>query len=50
MDDKEIVALYWARKEEAITQSQMKYTAYCHAIAKNILRRFSACISSLSSG
>ena len=37
MDDKEIVALYWARKEEAITQSQRKYTAYCHTIAKNIL-------------
>lgn len=37
MDDKEIVALYWARNEKAITESQRKYAAYCHSIAKNIL-------------
>ena len=37
MDDKQIVALYWARNELAITESQRKYAAYCHSIAKNIL-------------
>ena len=37
MDDKQIVALYWARNELAIEASQQKYGAYCHTIAKNIL-------------
>lgn len=37
MEDREIIALYWGRKDEAITQSQEKYGPYCYAIAHNIL-------------
>ena len=37
MDDKEIVALYWARDERAIDETKTKYENYCRAIAYNIL-------------
>lgn len=37
MEDLEIVALYWARSEEAIVQSDKKYGGYCYSIAYNIL-------------
>ena len=37
MDDREIVALYWARSETAIRETDRKYGKYCHAIAYNIL-------------
>ena len=37
MDDAEIVALYLARKEQAIIESQIKYGSYCHTIAENIV-------------
>ena len=37
MDDKEIIALYFARSEEAIVESEKKYGAYCRTIAGNIL-------------
>ena len=37
MEDKDIIALYWARSEEAIRQTSEKYGAYCRAIARNIL-------------
>ncbi len=37
MEDKEIVALYWNRDEQAIKESKDKYTPYCYAIAQNIL-------------
>ena len=37
MLDREIVALYWKRSEEAITQTQRKYGKYCLSIARNIL-------------
>ena len=37
MDDKEIVALYWQRSEEAIPATQRKYGSYCRIIACNIL-------------
>jgi len=37
MEDRELIALYWARDEQAITQAQTKYGSYCSAIAKNIL-------------
>ena len=37
MDDKEIIALYFARSEEAIGESEKKYGAYCRTIAGNIL-------------
>ena len=38
MEDSTIVALYWARDEEAIRQTQIKYGRYCYAIAYSILR------------
>ncbi len=37
MEDKDIVRLYWDRNEQAITESQQKYGAYCSSIARNIL-------------
>lgn len=37
MEDREIVELYWARKEQAITETDQKYGAYCRTIARNIL-------------
>ncbi len=37
MDDKEIVTLYWERRESAIEETAKKYTRYCHTIAYNIL-------------
>lgn len=37
MDDAAIIALYWARDEDAIVQTQRKYGPYCRTIAQNIL-------------
>ena len=37
MEDTEIVALYWARDQRAITESGDKYGTYCASIARNIL-------------
>ena len=37
MEDAEIVALYFARDEQAIVQTQQKYDRYCRYIAENIL-------------
>lgn len=37
MDDQQIVDLYWQRSESAITETDMKYGRYCHAIAWQIL-------------
>lgn len=37
MDDKQIVDLYWARSENAITETDRKYGRYCHYIAYQIL-------------
>lgn len=37
MDDKAILDLYWARSEEAISETDAKYGAYCFTIAYNIL-------------
>ncbi|MBQ8497292.1 MAG: sigma-70 family RNA polymerase sigma factor [Clostridia bacterium] len=37
MDDEKIIELYFARKEEAITQTKTKYGRYCHTIAYNVL-------------
>ena len=37
MEDRDIVALYWKRDQQAITSTQEKYGAYCYAIAHNIL-------------
>lgn len=38
MDDAQIVALYFSRSEDAISESEEKYGAYCHSIAYRILR------------
>ncbi|MCI7794522.1 RNA polymerase sigma factor, partial [bacterium] len=37
MTDQEIVALYWARNEQAIAQTAQKFGAYCRKIAVNLL-------------
>ena len=37
MDDQRIIALYWAREEEAIAATQEKYGRYLTAVARNIL-------------
>ena len=37
MDDDKIITLYWNRSEQAIRESSVKYGAFCHAIAQNIL-------------
>ena len=37
MEDQEIVALYWARNQQAISESQQKYGSFCGALARNIL-------------
>ncbi len=37
LDDKQIVDLYWARSERAITETDKKYGRYCHYIAYQIL-------------
>ncbi len=37
MEDKEIIDLYIARSEKAISETDVKYGAYCRKIANNIL-------------
>lgn len=37
MEDCQIVALYWQRNADAITETNAKYGKYCYAIAYNIL-------------
>lgn len=37
MDDGQIIDLYWARSEAAISETASKYSRYCHSIAFNIL-------------
>lgn len=37
MDDKAIIDLYWARSENAVSETAAKYGAYCYTIAYNIL-------------
>lgn len=37
MEDKQIVDLYWARSENAISETDKKYGRYCCYIAYNIL-------------
>ena len=39
MQDSEIIRLYWARREEAIQESQLKYGAYCRTIAERIRKK-----------
>ena len=38
MEDQKIIALYWERSENAISETAQKYGSYCHYIAKNILQ------------
>lgn len=38
MEDEKIIDLYWNRKENAITETSMKYGGYCSAIARRILQ------------
>ncbi len=38
MDDESIIVLYWQRSESAITETEIKYGAYCRSIAFNMLR------------
>lgn len=38
MDDRQIVALYWKRDEQAIEETARKYGSYCHKIAYRILQ------------
>lgn len=37
MEDTDIVALYWARDEQALAETVQKFGAYCRRIAMNIL-------------
>ena len=37
MEDYKIIELYWARKEQAISESSNKYGSYCRTISYNIL-------------
>lgn len=37
MEDRQIVELFFARSEEAIFQTNLKYGHYCHRIAYNVL-------------
>lgn len=37
MEDREIVALYWARDERALEETQSKYGAFCRRLAGDIL-------------
>ena len=37
VEDKQIIDLYWARAETAISETAKKYGRYCHSIAFNIL-------------
>ena len=39
MEDKAIIDLYWTRSENAISQTALKYGAYCYTIAFNILSK-----------
>ena len=38
MEDSAIIALYWAREERALSETDAKYGGYCRSIAHNILK------------
>ena len=38
MEDREIIALYWSRQEQALEETNRKYGSYCWTIAYHILR------------
>ena len=37
LEDRQIIALYWAREESALRETERKYGPYCRAVAANIL-------------
>ncbi len=37
MEDNEIIALFYARSEQAIAETEKKYGKLCHSIAENVL-------------
>ncbi len=37
MNDNDIIELYWARNEQAISETDIKYGRFCRSIAQNIL-------------
>ena len=37
MEDGQIIKLFWDRKEQAVSETAKKYSAYCYAIAYNVL-------------
>ena len=37
MEDRQIIELYWDRREQAIVESDRKYGAYCRSISRRIL-------------
>ena len=37
MEDRQIIDLYWARSQQAVTESDRKYGAYCRAVSMNVL-------------
>ena len=37
MEDQQIIEMYLERNEDAISQTERKYTKYCHSIAIHIL-------------
>lgn len=43
MEDGKIIDLYWARREEAITETDRKYGNYCRSISLHILRNEEDC-------
>ena len=43
MEDSQIVDLYWARSEKAISETADKYGGYCYSIAFNILHSHEDC-------
>ena len=38
MEDSEIIDMYWAREERALSETDTKYGGYCRSIAHNILK------------
>ena len=38
MEDQQIIALYWERSENAISETARKYGRYCHTVANHILQ------------
>lgn len=37
MEDNDIITLYWARNDQALTETSVKYGGICHAVAMGIL-------------